>query len=82
MATAYSTADSLPFQSLPMAFLTIESGPCDAMNQSLQYQIRDPRHEQHEDHRARWCGSEVVLAHPARRERYERQPEQEMQVGP
>src|SRR4029453_18174652 len=31
MAAAYSTGDSLPFQSPPMAFLRIESGPCDAM---------------------------------------------------
>src|SRR5262245_50897637 len=31
MAAAYSTADSLPFQSPAIAFLRIESGPCDAM---------------------------------------------------
>src|SRR4029450_2220964 len=31
MAAAYSIGDSLPFQSPPIAFLSMESGPCDAM---------------------------------------------------
>src|SRR5215467_16088004 len=31
MAAAYSSGDSLPFQSPPIAFLSMESGPCDAM---------------------------------------------------
>ena len=31
MAAAYSSGDSLPFQSPPIAFLSMESGPCEAM---------------------------------------------------
>src|SRR5262245_27151220 len=47
-------------------------------DQLLQYHVGDRRHQQHRTIERCWCSREMVRTHPARRERDEGQPEQEM----
>ena len=47
IATMYSTSDSFPFQSRPIALFKIESCPCARMIACWSTKLRNRRHEQH-----------------------------------
>ena len=82
IATRRAAPRCFPLQSLPTAAASVESGPWCAMivGCRIVYAIAAAS-STHAVDRGRQR-REVILAHPRRHERNERQPEQQMQVGP
>ena len=65
IAMMYSTGDSLPFQSRPIAFFKTEFGPLRTDDRLLEQVVGDRRHQQHHSvKRGGDCGEMVFPIHP------------------
>ena len=82
MPARYSTGDSLLLPVAAQRLLQPRLRPLLAKDHRLQDVPAERRHHQHDAVDGGRHGPEMVLAHPAGREREQRQPEQQVQVGP
>ena len=82
MPARYSTGDILPLRSRPSACAKCRVAAVISEDRKLQTLPGERRHQQRDAVERGRNRREIVLAHPGRRKRDQRQPEQQMKIGP